>query len=190
MNLVTKNFSLCNWIDFLTFSSVLSIEQIDKLSFFFFKFLVSKFGALVFFRLHLMTFYFFLNLFIVTWRIIIVLISAIRQHGSVIGIHVPSSLSLHPTPSHPSRLSQSPSLSSPTQTANSHWLSVLHMVVGMFPCCSLLSPHPLRPGLCPGPTSLLLCLCLYCCPVNRFISTIFLLMTFEIFVHLFGCAGS
>ena len=36
MNLVTKNFSLCNWIDFLTFSSVLSIEQIDELSFFFF----------------------------------------------------------------------------------------------------------------------------------------------------------
>ena len=35
MNLVTKNFSLCNWIDFLTFSSVLSIEQIDELSFFF-----------------------------------------------------------------------------------------------------------------------------------------------------------
>ena len=50
----------------------------------------------------------------------------------------PSGTSLPPpTSSHPSRLSQSPSLSSLSHAANSHWLSVLHMVVYMFPCYSL-----------------------------------------------------
>ena len=43
-----------------------------------------------------------------------------------------------PTPSHPSRLSQSMALSSLSHTASSHWLSVLHMVVTMF--LILLSP--------------------------------------------------
>ena len=42
-----------------------------------------------------------------------------------------------PTLSQPSRLSQSPSLSSLSHAANSHRLSVLHMVVYMFPCYSL-----------------------------------------------------
>jgi len=60
--------------------------------------------------------------------------------------YAPSFLNLLPTshsPSHPSRLSQSPSLSSQSQTANSHWLRILHMVVSMFPCYSLHSSHPL-----------------------------------------------
>ena len=30
-------------------------------------------------------------------------------------------------------------------TTNSHWLSILHMVIYMFPCCSLNSSHPLFP---------------------------------------------
>ena len=34
-----------------------------------------------------------------------------------------------PTPSHTTRLSQSPGLSSWSHTANSHWLSILHMVM-------------------------------------------------------------
>ena len=34
-----------------------------------------------------------------------------------------------PTPCHPSRLLHTPSLSSLFHTANSHWLSILHMVV-------------------------------------------------------------
>ena len=38
------------------------------------------------------------------------------------------------SPSHPSRLSQSPSLSSLSHTANCHWLSVLHMVVYVCVC--------------------------------------------------------
>ena len=58
----------------------------------------------------------------------------------------PSWISLQlPTPSHPSRLSQSTrfELAPCIITANSHWLSVLHMVIYMFPCYSLnLSPIP------------------------------------------------
>ena len=46
-----------------------------------------------------------------------------------------------PTPSHPSGLSQSTGLSSLCHTANSHWLSILHMVMCMFPCSSLSSSH-------------------------------------------------
>ena len=43
-----------------------------------------------------------------------------------------------PTPSHPSRLLQSPGLLSLSHEANSHWLSILHMAMCMFPCYSLL----------------------------------------------------
>ena len=78
----------------------------------------------------------------------VVLASAIHQHESAMGIHVspPSFTSLPPPlPSHPSRLLQSPGLSSLSHTANSHWLSVLHIVVYMLPCCSLHSPHSLLP---------------------------------------------
>ena len=90
----------------------------------------------------------------------IVLVSAIYQHESAIGIHMssPSWNSLLPLiPSHPSRLSQSPSLSSLSHTANFHWLSVLHMVVYMFnhmfgtsvlfPC----GPLSFLPGTSPFP---------------------------------------
>ena len=38
-----------------------------------------------------------------------------------------------PTPSHPPRLSQSMGFSSLSQTANSLWLSLLHMVVFVVP---------------------------------------------------------
>ena len=46
---------------------------------------------------------------------------------------------------HPSRLSQGTGLSSLCHTANSHWLSVLHMAVYMFPCYSLYPSCPLLP---------------------------------------------
>ena len=78
----------------------------------------------------------------------IVFISAIYQHVSAIGIHMspPSWTSFSPpTPSHPSRLSRRPGLSSLSHTANSHWPCVLHMVVYMFPCYSLHPFHPLLP---------------------------------------------
>ena len=74
------------------------------------------------------------------------LASPIHQHESATGIHVspPSLTSLPPpTPSHPSRLLRSPGLSSLIQIADSHWLSVLHMVVYMLPSYSLPSSHPL-----------------------------------------------
>ena len=52
---------------------------------------------------------------------------------------------LPPTPSHPYRLSQSPSLRSLSHMATSHCLSVLDVVVYMFLCYSLHSSHPLLP---------------------------------------------
>ena len=73
----------------------------------------------------------------------VVLASTIHQHESAIGISplrpwtsIPS-----PSPSHPSRLLQSPDLSSLSHTANSHWLSILHMVMYMLPCYSLHPSH-------------------------------------------------
>ena len=69
----------------------------------------------------------------------IVLVSATHQHESATGIQMspPSGTYLpSPTPSHPSRWLQGPRLSSP-----SHWLSILHMVMYLFPSYSLsLSP--------------------------------------------------
>ena len=76
------------------------------------------------------------------------LVSAKHQHESAIGVHMspPSWVSL---PSHASRLLQSPSWSSLSHTANSHWLSILHMIMYMFPCwaectCNLFYHLPLR----------------------------------------------
>ena len=50
--------------------------------------------------------------------------------------------------------------------------SILHVVVYIFPCYWLNSSHTLLPPLRPQVCSL--CLCLHCCPANRFIGTIFL----------------
>ena len=82
--------------------------------------------------LHLVDF--FSNLFFY-WRIIvyrILLFSVNPQHESAIGIHIspPFWTSLpSPSPSHPSRLIQSPCLSFLSHTANSCWLYILHMVI-------------------------------------------------------------
>ena len=51
-------------------------------------------------------------------------------------------------------------------------IAVLHRIIQMFLCCSLNPSHPLLPPLCLQVCSL--CLCLYCCPADRFICTIFL----------------
>ena len=56
--------------------------------------------------------------------------------------------------------------------ANSHWLSVLHMVTYIFQCYSLKSSHPLLLPLSPKVCSL--CLCLLGCPACRIISILFL----------------
>ena len=54
----------------------------------------------------------------------------------------PSLLNLPPmsTPSHLCRLLHSVELNSLCHTANSHWLSILHMVMYMFPCYSQFIP--------------------------------------------------
>ena len=60
------------------------------------------------------------------------LISVIYQHELSIGVHMspPSWTSLPPpTHYHPSRLLQSPSLSSLSHTENFYWLSILHWVI-------------------------------------------------------------
>ena len=79
----------------------------------------------------------------------ILLFSAKYQHESAIGIHMsPPWTSLpSPSPFHQSRLLQSPCLSSLSHIANSHWLSVLHVVI-KFPCYS---PHTFHPLLPPSP---------------------------------------
>ena len=75
------------------------------------------------------------------------------------------------TPSHTSRLSQSTGLSSLCYTANSHWLSILHMVTHV----SVLLSQFVPPSASPAVSEVCsLCLCLYSCPANRFISIIFL----------------
>ena len=98
----------------------------------------------------------------------IVLVSAIQQQDSAVGRHMspPAWTCLPPpTPSHPSRLSQSPSLRSLNRLP---WLSVLHAVACMFSPYSLRSSHPalsVRPTLSfpPYPQVCFLCLRLHCC---------------------------
>ena len=63
-----------------------------------------------------------------------------------------------PAPSHPSNLSQSTSLSSLSHIASSHWLSVLHVFVYIFPCYS-----PFTPPSSYTPNSLYYCVTPYYC---------------------------
>ena len=53
----------------------------------------------------------------------------------------------YPRPIPPPRVLQSTGLSSLHLTANSHWLSILHMVMYMFQYRSLKSSHPLPSSL-------------------------------------------
>ena len=78
--------------------------------------------------------FFFLNLFFIEgWLLYRILLFSVKpQHESAIGIHIspPFWTSLpSPSPSHPSRLIQSPCLSFLSHTTNSYWLSILHMVM-------------------------------------------------------------
>ena len=91
------------------------------------------------------------NLFICSWRIIALQYCFGFCHTSkwiARGIQMsPTSWTFLPPPasSHPFRMSQSTSLSSLSHIENSHWLSLLHKVVYMFPWYSLHSSHPLLP---------------------------------------------
>ena len=71
-----------------------------------------------------------------------------------------------PPYSNSSRLSQSSGLSFLSHTANSHWLSVSHMIEYMFLWYSLNSSHPLPPTLCPQVCSLYLHL--HCLSISFF----------------------
>ena len=98
---------------------------------------------------------------------------------SAIGIHEPPPwenpphLSGHPNPPGHHRAQALGALHHPS---NSHWRSVLHMVICMFQSCSLKPPHPLLLPLSPKICSL--CLCLLCCPVHTIIGSIFLYSIF------------
>ena len=110
------------------------------------------------------------------------LVSSIHHRQTAVGIYVslPSWISRpSPTLSQPSRLSQTTGLNFRRHKGNSHWLPTLHMVMYMFQSYSLnlstlffffffLSFLLLCEQVCS------LCLSLYCCPTNRFISAIFL----------------
>ena len=84
--------------------------------------------------------------FIFNWRIISLQYCVGFCHTSTWISHrdtyIPFLLTLLPSshPLAPSRLLQGPSLSSLSHTASSHWPSILHMVVYMFPCYSIHSP--------------------------------------------------
>ena len=86
------------------------------------------------------------KLFIFKWRVIALQCCAgfIQKHQAATSVHMsPSSLTSQPppTPSHLSRLSQSPRLSPFCYTANSHFLSSLGLAMYMFPCSSVSSSH-------------------------------------------------
>ena len=99
----------------------------------------------------------------------------------------PSHLPPHPTLD----CHRAPGWISLCHTANSHWLSILHIIVHVFLCYSFNLSLPLLPLLCLQVCSL--CLCLHCL-VNRFISTIFLdsiyicfslsELLYSVFIHL------
>ena len=122
--------------------------------------------------------FFFFNLLIFNWRVIGLQYCVGFCHTSIQINHrytyVLSLLNLPPTPtpSQPSRVSQSTRFELPASYSESPQLSTSHMVMYMFPRYSLKLSHPLPPPLCLQVFSL--CLHLHCCPANRFIHTIIL----------------
>ena len=92
-------------------------------------------------------------------------------------LNSPSHLPLYPAPLGCHRAL---ALGALCHTANVHWLSILHMVMYMFQCCSLRSSHPLLLLLSPKVCSLHLCL--LCCSACRRVSTTFL---DSIYIHYY-----
>ena len=86
-------------------------------------------------------------------------------------ISPPSSASLPSSVSHPSRSLQSTEPISLCYAAASHQPTILHLVVYTCRCFSHFAPA--SPSHTPYLQVHSLCLCLYSCPVTRFISTIF-----------------
>ena len=104
--------------------------------------------------------------FLIYWRIIALLVSAIHQHESAMGIHMsPRSWTPSPSsiPSHPSKWSQSAGLNSlcPTGICYPCGNIRFHAALSIYPTLSF--PHGIH------------CLCLHCGPANRFIVYVLIL---------------
>ena len=93
-------------------------------------------------------------------------------HMNQLQVHI-HPLPLDP-PSHSLGCHRALGLSSPLHTVNSHWLSISHMVMCLFPSCSLHSFHPLPHQV----HKTILCLHLHCCPANRMLETLIGTKTF------------
>ena len=89
---------------------------------------------------------------------------AIYRHESATGAHV-SPHTGHPThfPPHPIPLgwSRAPASSALCHALNLDWSSTIHMVIYMFQCYSIISPHPHH--LSQSPKVCSLHVCLFCC---------------------------
>ena len=120
-------------------------------------------------------------LFLIGRRLLynVVLVSVGQQHASALSIHTHTHTHIYPLPlepppqppSHPSRASQSTRLSSLCAIAASHGYFTHGSV---YISTLLFNPsHPFFPR-CVRKCIPYLCLCLYSCPANRFINTIFL----------------
>ena len=92
------------------------------------------------------------------------MISAVHQRESAIGLHMspPSVPPFHLSP-HPTCLgcNRAPALGSLHHTANSHWLSILHVEMYMFQCHSPKSSHPLSLPQSPKDCSIHQCLIVF-----------------------------
>ena len=85
-----------------------------------------------------------------------------------------------PSPSHPSGSSQCTSPEHLSHASNLDWRSISHLIIYMFPCCSLRSSHPRH--LPRSPKDCSIHLCLFFCLAYRVIITIFLISKFHIYV--------
>ena len=108
--------------------------------------------------------FFFKSVFIFNWRIIALQYcvgfchTLTRTNGR--DTYISTLVNLPPTsrPIPPSMLSWSTGPSTLYHTANSHWLSVLHVVMCMFLYYPLISSPTLLPSLCPEICSPYVCL--------------------------------
>ena len=91
---------------------------------------------------------------------------------------------LPPFPPHPSGLFRAPALSALLHASNLQWSSILHMIIYMFQCYSLISSHPCL--LPQNPKVCSLHLCLFCCLAYRVV--IIHLSKFHIYVLIY-CIG-
>ena len=109
---------------------------------------------------------------------------AIHQHESVMGVHVshyPETPSYLPPHSIPLGCPRAPALNVLLHALNLHWSSILHMVIYMFQCYSLILPHPhLLPH---SPKVCSLHLCLFCCLAYRVVIIIFLNSIYALIHH-------